>query len=119
MLLWFETDLDPVAGTKPIGAQSVAKTLKPNPYVPIVTGKSARQQGNCLCVPSGRCVRPSDNQANQHPVNPTPAPNTDGAGLIDVRIVNKVSQRLVIDPIGPMAPWLIMFIDELFICLLN
>jgi len=84
-------NLDPVAGTKPIGAQSVAKTLKPNPYVPIVTGKSARQQGNCLCVPSGRCVRPSDNQANQHPVNPTPAPNTDGAGLIDVRIVNKPS----------------------------
>lgn len=99
MLLWFETDLDPVAGTKPIGATATAKTLKPNPYVPVVNGdKSARQQGNCLCVPSGKCVRPSDNQVNPSP-NPTPnipAANTDGAGLIDVRIVNRVSPSLSI-----------------------
>ena len=96
MLLWFETDLDPVTGTKPLGATDVAKALKPNPYVPIVKSDnqgSARQQGNCLCVPSGRCVRPSDNQINPGP-NPTPnipTPNTDGSGLIDVRIVNRVS----------------------------
>jgi len=87
-------NLDPVAGTKPIGATATAKTLKPNPYVPVVNGdKSARQQGNCLCVPSGKCVRPSDNQVNPSP-NPTPnipAANTDGAGLIDVRIVNRPS----------------------------
>jgi len=89
-------NLDPVTGTKPLGATDVAKALKPNPYVPIVKSDnqgSARQQGNCLCVPSGRCVRPSDNQINPGP-NPTPnipTPNTDGSGLIDVRIVNRPS----------------------------
>lgn len=89
-------DLPPVPGTKPIGATKASETLQPNPYVPVTTSTEVRQQGNCLCVPLGKCVRPSPNQGSTLPpnINPTPsvpAPNTDGAGIIDVRIVNRPS----------------------------
>lgn len=82
-----------------------------NPYVPEVTSTTAKQSGQCLCVPIGKCVAPTQGQPLPPPgSNPLPPPipgqnfppvppptpnnvqpiNTDGAGLIDVRIVNRV-----------------------------
>ena len=88
--------MKPVPGTKPIGATKAASTLKANPYVPVKTDISVKQQGNCLCVPVGKCLRP--NGGSQQPsVSPTPAPITDGAGIIDIRIVNRVSPLLIIN----------------------
>merc|ERR1712071_261951 len=81
-------DLKPVPGTKPIGATKAASTLKANPYVPVKTDISVKQQGNCLCVPVGKCLRPTGG-SQQPSVSPTPAPITDGAGIIDIRIVNR------------------------------
>jgi len=85
-------NLDPVAGSTPIGAQKADANLKPNPYIPEGTTVK-QQQGQCLCVPNGKCLAPTPGPI-QPPI-PPPTPNnippinTDGAGLIDVRIVNR------------------------------
>ena len=88
--------MEPVAGATPIGAQKVDASLKPNPYIP--EGATVKQQqGQCLCVPNGRCAAPGPGQVPPPPtpnnIQPLPLPiNTDGAGLIDVRIVNRVKE---------------------------
>lgn len=108
-------NLEPVPGAAPIGVQKKDSTLKPNPYVPITDNKdtSVKQLGRCLCVPVGKCAGPPPGSGplppppppphqggggQQHlppPPPPPPTPNnippvnTDGAGLIDVRIVNR------------------------------
>jgi len=93
-------DLPPVPGTEPIGAERQAASLKPNPYLPVKNNVNAKQLGNCLCVPQGKCAGPhsgaqqgSSLGPNPNPVPPPvgPAPNTDGAGIIDVRIANRPS----------------------------
>jgi len=84
--------LEPVAGATPIGAQKADATLKPNPYIPEGTSVK-QQQGQCLCVPNGKCTVPGPGAVPPPPtpnnIPPPPPINTDGAGLIDVRIVNK------------------------------
>ena len=107
------TDLEAIPGSAPIGEQKKDPALKPNPYIPEedVAGK---QSGQCLCVPVGKCANPSPGNIplpppGTGPLPPPPIPghsqnlgpapnnippiNTDGAGLIDVRIVNKVSEK--------------------------
>jgi hypothetical protein len=81
--------LDPVAGSTPIGAQKVDASLKPNPYIPEGTTVK-QQQGQCLCVPNGKCTAPTPGPIPPPTPNNIPPINTDGAGLIDVRIVNRV-----------------------------
>jgi len=60
-----------------------------------------QQQGQCLCVPNGKCLAPTPGPI-QPPIPPPtpnniPPVNTDGAGLIDVRIVNRVRTISIID----------------------
>lgn len=110
----FCLDLEPVPGSAPIGEQKKDPNLKPNPYIPEESA-SSKQSGQCLCVPVGKCATPVPNGPplpppgsgplppppipghNLPPVPPpnnnVPAVNTDGAGLIDVRIVNRVGRQ--------------------------
>ncbi|KAI9557101.1 hypothetical protein GHT06_016899 [Daphnia sinensis] len=102
-------NLEPVPGAVPLGEQKKDPSLKPNPYVPEVDATSEKQAGRCLCVPVGKCASPVPNvplpPPGSGPLPPPPIPghsipppsgphtnapvNTDGAGLIDVRIVNR------------------------------
>lgn len=107
-------NLDPVPGAAAIGANPAPQQApqqpqqpqqppqpQPNPYVPQITTTSTNweNQGVCLCTPAVKCVKaaplpvpaPGPDAAGPAPGEP-PAPalvSTDGAGLIDVRIVNK------------------------------
>jgi len=104
-------NLEAVPGSAPIGEQKKDPALKPNPYIP-EADVAGKQSGQCLCVPVGKCANPSPgniplpppgsgplppppipghSSQNLSPVPPPPnnGVNTDGAGLIDVRIVNK------------------------------
>lgn len=103
-------DLEPVPGSTPIGEQAKDPSLKPNPYIPEET-TSSKQSGQCLCVPLGKCAAPPSGGVPLpppgsgplpppgHSLPPVPPPsnvppvNTDGAGLIDVRIVNRVGEK--------------------------
>lgn len=108
-------DLEAVPGSAPLGEQKKNPNLKPNPYVPEGDSTSGKQSGQCLCVPQGKCANPTPSvplpPPGSGPLPPPPIPghhlppalghntlppvNTDGAGLIDVRIVNRVSRNLV------------------------
>jgi hypothetical protein len=109
-------DLEAVPGSAPIGEQKKDPALKPNPYIP-EADVAGKQSGQCLCVPVGKCANPAPGNIPLPPpgsgplppppipghssqnLSPAPLPNnvppvnTDGAGLIDVRIVNKVSSE--------------------------
>lgn len=110
---YFILDLEAVPGSAPIGEQKKDPALKPNPYIP-EADVAGKQSGQCLCVPVGKCANPSPGNIPLPPpgsgplppppipghsnLSPAPQPNvppvnTDGAGLIDVRIVNKVRNK--------------------------
>ena len=108
----FFLDLEPIPGSVPIGEQKKDSNLKPNPYIPEEISPTGKQSGQCLCVPVGKCTNPAPGGVPLPPpgfgplppppssghssLPPPPTPNnipsvnTDGAGLIDVRIVNRV-----------------------------
>lgn len=109
--------MEPIPGSAAIGEQVKDANLKPNPYIPEVETASGKQSGQCLCVPVGKCASPVPGGVplpppGSGPLPPPPVPghslppvappnnippvNTDGAGLIDVRIVNRVRQKMTL-----------------------